>query len=319
MLAEGFNLIDIFPFLKAVYPKFADTFDIMQADLLNGKLFSETVGHMHVKGTIQYQIQTVEQFGDMATGLKTIATYIEEMALQKKTLQQTLAYPISLIILMIGMLVAMRTFMLPQLASMVDGETEGVVAVIIFLLSYLPQIAMVSAVFIIVAVLFFKLWHRRINSLKRAQTYVKLPIIGPLMRLYYSYFFAYEFSQLFKLGYSVQQIIDIFTAQIRAPFLQAFGDYLQGNYIIGMPFAESLAKVGVFTNEFSSIVQQGEMLNQLAVRMRLYSKRCLKQYYLRLNQTIKIVQNSLFILVGLTIVSVYLTLMLPMLTMIGDL
>lgn len=318
MLAEGFTLMEIFPFLKAVYPKYADTFGQMQGELLGGKLFSDTLQHMHINQTIQYRVQTIEQFGDMAQGLKVIALYIKELNSHKKKIRQTLTYPLSLLVLIIGMMLVMRTFMLPQLQTLISGEAEGVVAVVLFVLDKFPQILLLSGLVGLGLGLLLFVWQRTTTPLQRAQSYVKIIIIGPLFRLYYAYFFAYEFSQLFQLGYSVKQIIAIFTHQQNVPFLLAFGNFLQRCYEDGTPFADSLAAAGVFTPEFSAIIRQGEMLNQLAVKMRLYSNRCLQQYYLRLGNLIKLAQNSLFVLVALTVVFVYLILMMPMLTMIGE-
>lgn len=318
MLAEGFNLIDIFPFLQAIYPRYAANFTNMQQELRAGRLFSETTRHMRLNQTIQYQIQTVEQFGEMAKGLKTIAEYIAELAQHRKKIRQTLIYPISLMLLIIGMLFALRTFMLPQLEMLVDDTTGRLITIIFFLLEELPLLLMLTALSGALLFLLFLIWRRRTNPLQRAQTYVKIIIIGPLFRLYYAYFFAYEFSQLFYLGYSVQQIIAIFTRQQNVAFLAAFGEFLQQHYQAGRQFADSLAAAGVFTAEFAAIIRQGEMLNQLAVKMRLYSKRCLRQYFNKLTSLIKIIQNCLFVFVALTVIFVYLILMMPMLTMIGE-
>lgn len=159
-------------------------------------------------------------------------------------------------------------------------------------------------------------WYKRTKPLQRAQLYVRIPIIGNLVKLHYTHFFAYEFSQLFKIGYSVKQITETLVAQEQVPFLYDFGLFLQDQYLAGQTFSDSLKLAGVFSQEFPAVVIQGELLNQLAVKTRLYSQRILRRLYEEIEQKIKVTQSILFLIVGLSVVVVYLILMLPMLTML---
>ena len=227
-----------------------------------------------------------------------------------------MVYPIALMVLMIGMLFGLRIFLLPQLASMSVGEGQGLLSYLLIFLQELHWIMIGFSVLLLVILIVYLIWRKRTNPLVRAKLYVKLPMVGKLFRLYYTQFFAYEFSQLFKIGYSVRQITESLIKQKEVAFLQAFGEYLDERYYQGVSFADSLTAADVFTREFPAIVIQGELLNQLAIKTRLYSQRVLRLLYQTIDQQIKIAQSILFLSVAICVVIVYLILMLPMLTVL---
>lgn len=162
-------------------------------------------------------------------------------------------------------------------------------------------------------------YYRNTSPLRSRQYFSRWPLIGRFLRLYHTYYFAYEFSQLFMLGYSAQQMMREFQAQDHVPFLSDFGAFLAQQYEDGIPFSDSLRMAAIFTPEFPAIVQQGEQLNALAVKLRLYANRCYDQLTHDVQVTIHGLQNGLFVLVALIVVLVYLLLMLPMFSIIGGL
>jgi competence protein ComGB len=316
MLQEGFHLIDICRFLMIIFPKQVKDFEHIAHGFSKGQHFYELVGFMKIKGNIVYQIKVAESFGQFGQSLEEIALYIQEQDLHIHRMRSVMLYPLMLMVLMVAMMFGLRIFLLPQLAAFTQNGDSGILGNLIFFLEHLPEIASFAVMILTTAVLIYYLWRKRTDPLKRAQVYVKIPGFGFLFRLYYTQFFAYEFSQLFKLGYSVQQIISSLKQQDEVPFLHAFGVYLERQYLQGIVFSDSLKEIDVFANEFPAVVMQGELLNQLAVKTRLYSQRTLKRLYQEIDKKIKLTQSVLFLTVAISVVVVYLILMLPMLTML---
>ncbi|MEY8371788.1 competence type IV pilus assembly protein ComGB [Aerococcaceae bacterium 50-4] len=316
MLQEGFPMLEIFAFLIIIFPKQETTFRRMSKGFSEGQYFYQVIALMNIKGNIAYQIQVAEAFGNFGSGLEVIAKYIQERDQQLKKLKGVLIYPLALICLMFAMLFGLRVFLLPQLNVMAIGESNKLLTYLLTFLQELPVIMIGVSIFLLIILFIYLIWKRKTNPLDRAKLYVKLPVIGKLFRLYYTHFFAYEFSQLFKIGYSVRQITESLRKQNEVVFLQAFGEYLDSQYNQGASFADSLKSVDVFTHEFPAIVLQGELLNQLAVKTRLYSQRVLRLLYQLIDQRIKVTQSILFVTVAICVVMVYLILMLPMLTML---
>lgn len=316
MLQEGFPMLEIFDFLMVVFPQQEASFRKMASGFSKGQYFYQVVSVMKIKGNVAYQIQVAEAYGNFGSGLEVIAKYIQERDQQMRKLKGVLIYPLALICLMIAMLFGLRVFLLPQLATMSVSEGNGLLNFLLIFLEELPMLMVGLIILLLGLLVTYLIWHKQTKPLERAKLYVNLPIIGQIFRLYYTQFFAYEFSQLFKIGYSVQQITASLIKQNEVPFLNNFGEFLNDNYHQGVSFADSLKAANVFTQEFPAIVIQGELLNQLAVKTRLYSQRVLRLMYQKIDQRIKVTQSILFISVAICVVMVYLILMLPMLTML---
>ncbi|MGH2119275.1 type II secretion system F family protein, partial [Aerococcus sp. L_32] len=200
MLQEGFPMLEIFSFLKTIFPKQEVTFGKMATGFSAGQYFYQVIHEMKIKGNVAYQIQVAEAYGNFGLGLETIAKYIQERDQQMQKLKGVMLYPIALTVLMIGMLFGLRIFLLPQLASMSVGEGQGLLSYLLIFLQKLHWIMIGFSILLLVILIIYLIWKKRTNPLVRARLYVKLPVVGKLFRLYYTQFFAYEFSQLFKIG-----------------------------------------------------------------------------------------------------------------------
>ncbi|MDO4680437.1 MAG: competence type IV pilus assembly protein ComGB [Aerococcus sp.] len=320
LLNEGFSLPDTMDFLMAIYPKHKTTFEAMQEELAAGEAFYQCVRHLRVTPTIQYQLKVAELWGDFEAGLRHVSIYLQQQAEHRRKLKQTLTYPLFLCVLVLGLLFGLRYFLLPQLQRMSSNTAPFVFLSFLFWsLEHLPLLLLGFVALIGIGILLFREYQTRTSPLYWRQQLVKIPVIGSMLRLYYTYYFAYEFSQLFHLGYSVQQITSEFKQQTEVVFLQEFGHYLSEQYEQGQAFTESLGAVELFTPEFPAIVLQGEHVNALAVKMRLYSERCYSALTERMYRMIHWIENGLFVCIALIVVFVYLLLMLPMFSMIGGL
>lgn len=123
LLAEGFSLPMIMDFLIAIYPKQAATFETIRANLQAGMPFYRTTASMKLPQTVQYQLKVAETCGNFSQGLAHVAHYLQTNATHKRTLRQTLTYPLGLCVLVIGLLFGLRQFLLPQLQRMVAKQT----------------------------------------------------------------------------------------------------------------------------------------------------------------------------------------------------
>ncbi|KXB36040.1 competence type IV pilus assembly protein ComGB [Aerococcus christensenii] len=317
MSSEGFQLIEIFQFLGQIYPEKKEDFQAMESQLIRGNYFYQTLSILHFPQSVIFQVKVSEEWGDFAKDLLVISDYLKTRDQQRQEIRKTLRYPAFLVGMIAILLGGLRLFLLPQLKAMGISQAGGLAAILLGALENMP---LLLAGFLGLSILFLiggRIWYKKHSPLYRAQRYVKLPLIGRVYRLYYTYFFAYEFSQLFAVGYSIKQIIETFSSQEEVPFLKDFGQFLQASYQGGQPVSKALKESGVFEQEFPSIVQQGELLNQLAIKMRLFSQRCLESFHERIHGLIIVAQNVMFIFVATLVVMVYLLLMLPMFNMLG--
>lgn len=314
---EGFSLQEILPFLRLIELKYADHFKEIEAGLSRGELFYQHAKNLNLSDNIIYQIYIAETRGNFAEGLLMIANYIEEQDRYRKKMQATLAYPLFLVMMVIVLIFALRLFMLPHLKSFIIEDPGLLTQILLNTLDNLPFICMLLLGGLLLLIGGVSMWFHRHSPLKQAQILASWPLIGRLTRNYYAYFFAYEFSQLLKIGYSFKEIVHTFSSQTASPLLADLGKFLEQGYEEGLDFPMRLHEADIFTPECQAIVAHGEQVSNLSAQLRLYAKRCLKAFFSGIEQFTRYFKSLLFFTVALLIVSVYLLLMLPMLSMIG--
>lgn len=319
LYTEGFMLGEILLFLKILEPHYQEKFMKMQETMSQGGLFYEQAHHLNLNANIRYQIYIAETKGNLGEGLLQIANYLDEQDRYEKKLRQALAYPLLLIAMVIGLLLALRFLMLPHLKTFIQPGQDLTTDWLLTSLEHFPQALVLALAGLSVLLTLFYRWCRRTKALKRAQTFVKIPFLGSLFLYYYTYFFAYEFSQLLKLGYSFKEIVATFRQQNISPLLQELGEFLNQGYIHGVPFQSKLQEARIFSPECQAIVAHGEQISALGIKLHLYSQRCQKALFKTLARQTNYLKNIIFLAIATLIISVYLILMLPMLSMLGGL
>ena len=92
---------------------------------------------------------------------------------------------------------------------------------------------------------------------------------------------------------------------------------LEEQLIQGSPFLRRLKKMKLFRQEFIWLVLEGEKTRQLDVQLQVYADQMLDEFTQGIEKKIKWIQPLLLMGIGFLIVSMYLILLLPTLTMIG--
>jgi len=92
---------------------------------------------------------------------------------------------------------------------------------------------------------------------------------------------------------------------------------IEQELVRGESFSVALEKIGLFRKEFIWLVLEGEKTRQLDVQLKVYADQMLEDFSKGIEKKIKWIQPILLMGIGFLIVSMYLILLLPTLTMIG--
>lgn len=318
LMEEGFHFFDILPFMTILYPDFESSFLEIEIGLKNGERLSQALGQLGLSSTEQYRLQVMERSGDFSEHLKQHVKHLQQSYIQEQKIKKTMSYPLFLSLLVLGMMIGLKIFMLPQLKLLTNGK-ETIEEQLLFKgLEIFPYVTIILVITILGLILVSKQWEKK-DPIKRLYFLTHLPHLGLFYREYYTYFFSLEFSHFFQNGYSFQQIMEEWKAEKEAPLFQSFGNLFEKFYKEGQPLEQSIRKIDVFTPEFPVIVLQGEQISQLGIKMEIYGEKCFVRWRRRIEQEAKLIQNLMFVLVALLVVVTYLTLMIPMFSMASQL
>ncbi|MGF2942454.1 type II secretion system F family protein [Enterococcus xiangfangensis] len=129
---------------------------------------------------------------------------------------------------------------------------------------------------------------------------------------YYSAYFALEWGKLFQQGLELHQIIECLLIIEGKSLMQELAADLKTRLAQGSTLAEELKRYPFLTKEFSRIVFQGEARGNLGKELITYSQLVWRRFFNQLEFLCSWIQPLVFLFVALLIISLYLTMLLPL-------
>lgn len=315
---QGFSMNQSLEFMQVLMPKYSANFELIRNRLLQGLPFESSLKQLGYSSTIVAQIFFAEKQGRFVQGLTDASRQICQIHRDQAAVIKVLTYPIFLFICIFAMLFAARSFILPQMLSFISDEVyqESLfIQLLVNFFRYLPQILWVLLIALLFIYCVFNYYLLKQSQLQSYKTCVRLPIIGRWVRYYYSYKLTYQFAFFFEAGFSMQQIIQFLKDYPLDSFLTEIAQVLARGFEAGALFEEQLSQLGIFTAELPLVIRRGQMISALAHQCRLYSQRIYQELVQDIRRKINYIQPILFSLIAVLIISMYLLMMLPLLSM----
>lgn len=311
---EGFPLYDSIQFLEITMPNQRTDFQAIKKHLETGSSFVHAITPYGFDPRTLTQLHLAIQHGDFIRTLHYCSEYIKSIENQRKTFFKATIYPLFLIFMAISMLFIVRRFMLPTLESL-GQPSNTVTTLVLWYLRYLPQLFLVGTTLVLFLLGSLYVYWRRNDALKRAVFLAKLPIIGRYVRLYYSFYFSKELANFLENGLSLTHMIEELKKQKYDQLLVELACQMEESLFAGHSLPVFIAEIPLFTRELVWIMHQGELTSQLSKKLNFYAATCFKDLISRLEKLITLIQPILFLGVGLLVILIYLTLMLPMINL----
>lgn len=315
LVSEGFALKEALQFLATIMPKEAPWIIIILNGLEKGNRFDEMLKELNFPERTTAQIYLSLIHGRFSEALKTSGKYLEEKSQQEKELLKLLQYPILLLGFMTGVVLVIRTILLPNLMQLGVGQSKEQSLAAFLSITFVQYFPYLVAVFILAGFTFIALFYGYLNkqtAIKKAMTLTAIPYFGKLIRLYYTHYFSYEWSQLFKSGLQLNEMISLMQTRSTTKLMQEVAVKIEQSLMEGNNFKESMNELPFFNEELGLIVLHGEATSQLGSELALYSEDCKQRFSGAIEKSFSYIQPIIFILIALIILCVYLALLLPM-------
>jgi type IV pilus assembly protein PilC len=257
---------------------FGETLAKVKADVEQGSTFAESLGkHPRVFDELYVNLVAAGEVGGVLdTILNRLSAYLEKADQLKRKVKSAMMYPITVMVVAIGVLVLLMVKVIPVFEKMFTdfgGELPGPTQVVInashWMQHYLPFLA--AGVFGLVVA--YQQARQR-NARFRFQTdgiYLKLPIFGPLLRKVAVARFSRTFSTMLSSGVPILDALDICAKTSGNRVIEAGLQKTRAAISEGKTIAEPLKAVGVFPGMVVQMIGVGEqtgamdsMLSKLA-------------------------------------------------------
>lgn len=212
LLENGFSFKECFHFMSRASLFSQQILSMFQKRLVAGYPISQSFEKCGYTSQQVTQIRLAEIHGNLSATLKKMEEQMILVHNQKKNLQKAITYPSLLLVFLLGILVAMRQIILPQLLAggLIDTSHLG----ISFLMKF-PVFLVFFLLTIMVTMISLKLFFRRKSQLEKSLVLGKLPLIKTLYCSYISGYFALEWGKLFQEGLELKEIIFCMKKPIR--------------------------------------------------------------------------------------------------------
>lgn len=315
LTSEGFVLKEALQFLATIMPKEKIWIKTIVTGLEGGQRFDEMLKKVGFPERITAQVYLSLIHGRFAEALQSSGNYLSEKSRQEKQLSKLLQYPVLLLGFMSGVVLAIRMILLPNLLSLGIGDTKNNSIITFLAVSFVQYFPYLLGFCVLslgsMGLIYYYRLHQQ-SAIRKAVTLTSFPYFGKMMRFYYTSYFSYEWSQLFKSGLQLNEMIQLMQTNSTTKLMQEVALGIEKSLMEGKNFKQSMEEFPFFTDELGLIVLHGEATSQLGSELAVYSEDCKQQLTEKIEKNLSYIQPVMFILIALIILCVYLALLLPM-------
>ncbi len=320
LLTEGFSLNQCIEFMSLLMPKRKESFEYITEQMLVGLPFETSLEELGFSLSTVAQLFYGQRQGKFVETLGVVSAHLETKMEYQNKIIKTLIYPIVMTVALFILLFGMRAYLLPHVTSFITEDiyqSQLSVRWLVTFFTFLPQIVGVVFGTLLIIYLIFDFYILKLSLLRRFHYYKKIPLIRHWTTYYCTYKVAKQFGNFLSSGYSMLQIVDTLEHYPIDPFLTAISSVLREGLNAGDTLPNIMKESGLFTDVFPLIIQQGELTSQMAQKCLVYSDKLFNDLLEDISKKITYIQPILFVFIAALVMTMYLLMMLPMLTMEG--
>lgn len=323
LLQSGYYLADALKFLQSqesVHRK--QTIELAIKMLKEGHSLYEVLSFLGFNHQLLYFVYYAEYYGDLPKALLEGGRFWQKRNKDRDQLMKVLLYPIFLLIFIFIIFVLMQSMLFPKFQDLyvnMNISPTLFLKVILGISSFLHLFPYIMLTFLIFCYVIKKLWFDKLSPLKRKRYVLNIPYVGNYIRMFDSYFLTYQLSGLLAGGLSINDAILLFSKHSHWLFFHRIGEIIYQELNEGKNLEDIFSSLPYFDPYLSDVIANGQKNGKLDQELFHYSRIVLDTIENRMTSLIKMVQPVLFASVGLIVVSIYLSVLLPMFSIIENL
>lgn len=183
LFSSGFHLAEIVDFLersKLVEAKFVTT---IREGLSNGQSLSEILNDLRFSNSVITQVALADYHGNTLQTLQLITENLTQVQKVRQKLVTVATYPIILLVFLIVIVLGLKTYLLPQVAT---NNFAGTV------INLLPWLFLGFRIMLTGLILGLVRYFKTTSPLRNIQKVGRFPLIQTYLKLYLTAFYARE-------------------------------------------------------------------------------------------------------------------------------
>ncbi|HSU80123.1 MAG TPA: competence type IV pilus assembly protein ComGB [Candidatus Angelobacter sp.] len=262
------------------------------------------------------------QTGTLSKGLIEAGTLLEAKIARKRKMEQLLRYPLFLFWLLSVMGFIIIKHILPSFNELYRSMSLSLPLLSRLLLTLGTHFAFFITTLLIVGLTCLALLlglKRTLSPDKQMGILLCIPILSYLVKLSLTSTFTTHLGSLLKVGMPINQAFLVMAGQTFQPFLQAESTHISEKLTEGYSLPHILNARPFYTKDLATVVRNGSASHRLGIVLSDYSQLLFKTLEDRLLRYILFIQPFFFFLFGGFILTLFLSILLPMFHLIKGL
>jgi competence protein ComGB len=233
----------------------------------------------------------------------------------RQAVLKVMTYPLVLLTLLIGAIVLLKNVLFPQFQTLYSSLGYTPDAGIQFFLGFVELVPIFTSFVFFLSLMisaFFYFRTRSSTPVKKAELYFRIPFLSTHLQLLYTQFFSRELSYLLTSGMSINQALKEVESQSYRPLFKEVAERVSMELRIGKSFPEALEDFVLFTDGLTEVIRHGERRGRLPQELLMYSQYCMETLEQSGKKLLAFVQPAVFLFVGIFILLIYFSIMIPL-------
>lgn len=302
LLRMGFSIQSALTFLMNTEKDLLSGIAYILEELKDGKSLVNGLYPL-VNSETYYQLMISEQHGELINSFEQISKFNKIKLKQIKKIHDLMLYPIFLILLLILLMVGINLFIKPQLDLITNTKNPQI--------NYFNIVALGLIILALLGAL-FGYYKKYASVIQKIEFLIKIPIIGKITKYYLSYYIANTLAILLKNGLSLKEINFLFKSFPRDSLLYYLNFEIENMLIEGTSLEKFSRQYSFISKDLFKLLAIGNKVDDLANNMFAYANLMFKKMIKITNRLISIVQPTMFLIIGITIILTYFQLLMPL-------
>ncbi|WP_017472303.1 competence type IV pilus assembly protein ComGB [Amphibacillus jilinensis] len=317
LLKHGYSLLAALDVLKR-QKHWHEVIEYFQSELTKGKAFDDVLSDLAFDQKIVTFIYFASRHGNLIQTLQQAIQFVSQHMHLSNHFKKAIRYPIFLITSFLIILFFVHSLVYPSFLQLYSTATHTSS----FLLVSIKVVDFIFAAFLFICLMLLLLifiWFTYRNKLsikQKARLIRHLPMVKHYIKKQVSFSVAIHLSSLLTAGLSLKDSLKIINDHNQHSLLSYYCSFLVSALEDGLTMEEALHQQGNFEHELTIIFEHNQSQHLLKRDLLSYSTFMLEDLQTTIKKLIRYIQPTVFMVIGISIILIYLSIMLPMLQLI---
>lgn len=286
--------------------------------LNEGRSLSESISHFD-KAFKEFEVQSLrmgELSGQIALVLKSLASYHQRNTRIKRKLIQAFSYPVTVVIVAIGVLSFMLAFVVPmfqEIFDRFDAKLPALTEMILKLSGFMQENwAYIAIALAAISIAIYRVRKREDVRMNVSKAILAIPILGGTVITLQLSRMCLSLSMLLKAKVHLDEAMTTLSKIITFPPLRVTLPQIRDDIVNGETLYDSFKKHKIYPEVFLQMIRVGEKTASVDTMLDNLGKTTSEEGEAKIDQITSLLEPLIIVVLGIVVAVILISMYLPM-------